>query len=741
MRIIGSLPLTCIVFLLGACGGGSDGSNDIPNTVSVDAGLRYGPGIGLQRTHNPEQFLTSEFFRTGALAEIGADSLYSVGGTGLGKTVAVIDTGIETGLSEFQARLHPSSADVVDADGRAFEDGWSHGTMVAGLLGAARDGHGMHGVAFDSEILAIRADDIGSCPNRCSYRESDLAIATSYAVEAGADVLNFSLGAGGDIAEDYAASLAAAAAAGKVLVFAAGNYGEDHPTNPAMFATRQAANGQALIVGATDRNGNLAPFSNRAGSARAHYLVVPGVGLETTVPDGDYTLIDGTSFATPLVSGAAAALWSAAPHLTAAEIVEILLTTARDLGVPGVDSIYGWGMLDLAAAAAPQGDVVVPQGIDAASRGPSLADSIIIFNGMLGGSSLPNGVKSLVLDRYERPYSIDITNLAKLARTKLDIADWFGLSRSRHEDYEISQDRFALSSVTIGDHIEAIEWKGQFGSTKLSFYMDPSGHLHNGLRPSVTRDLFGLEKIVYPFSMPAPQLGVTLEQSMSPNWTLFAKSATNRDVFKRQQDDSLQSSTLIGTSLRTDDDRLIKWQSGVQIGNSGTLGLDGRGAFRQGGMLQTAFTEFTFEQPVVHDTIIFGSFAVGRSAAQEARRSKPVTLGANWAQSWSIGLAKKNMLTPDDRFLMAISQPLRAIDPEIQTHIPVSRSISGAINYATRKLKLKQSGHETRLELGYILNLGAKNLLSINTKLRHQPDHRADLDNEFFAGLTLLHTF
>ncbi len=110
-----------------------------------------------------------------------------------------------------------------------------------------------------------------------------------------------------------------------------------------------------ILVGATNSRGQLAPWSNRPGRAMMrHWIVANGHGLKTAgaFANQGYLIASGTSFAAPRVSGAAAILHNRYPHLrrNPGATKSVLLRSATDLGAPGVDPVYGWGMLNVSRA-------------------------------------------------------------------------------------------------------------------------------------------------------------------------------------------------------------------------------------------------------------------------------------------------------------------------------------------------------------------------------------------------------
>lgn len=147
-------------------------------------------GAGL----DPNAFVTDEFLASRALAPINAQYAYARGYTGKGVLIAIVDSGLDVNHPEFHGRISPQlrnffnslgPEDVPDINRDGSIAG--HGTHVAGLAAAARDGQGMHGVAYDATILPLRAIGADAIPYS-PYHAIDRAI------QAGAQVLNGSYG-------------------------------------------------------------------------------------------------------------------------------------------------------------------------------------------------------------------------------------------------------------------------------------------------------------------------------------------------------------------------------------------------------------------------------------------------------------------------------------------------------------------------------------------------------------------
>jgi subtilisin family serine protease len=204
-----------------------------------------------------------------------------------------------------------------------------HGTHVAGIIAARRDnGLGAMGVADSVKIMAVRAVPNGD------ERDKDVANAIRYAVDNGAQIINMSFGKAyspGKTLVDEAVHYATER--GVLLVHAAGNDAKDLESEPNFPNPRYESGGQSRLwieVGASSWLGGeqlAADFSNY-GRTRVD-LFAPGVDIFSTLPGNDYGDQQGTSMAAPVVSGVAALVMSHFPNLTAVQVRDILLETAR----------------------------------------------------------------------------------------------------------------------------------------------------------------------------------------------------------------------------------------------------------------------------------------------------------------------------------------------------------------------------------------------------------------------------
>ncbi len=248
---------------------------------------------------------------------------------GVNVLVAVIDSGIDLTNRE----LANTVTDSFDALGSK-EGPHIHGTGVAGAIAA----HGrLMGSAPAVKILAIRA--FGAAAKGEESTSFVVLKGLDYAVAHGAQIINMSFAGPRDALIERA--IAAVAAKGIVMVAAAGNAG---PKSPPLYP---AANPVVIAVSATDAEDRLFAASNR-GSQIA--VAAPGVDIFLPAPDDKYQMTSGTSFSSAYVSGLIALMLERNPALKPDEVRATLTQTARDLGAPGRDDLFGAGEADAYAA-------------------------------------------------------------------------------------------------------------------------------------------------------------------------------------------------------------------------------------------------------------------------------------------------------------------------------------------------------------------------------------------------------
>jgi len=256
---------------------------------------------------------------------------------GMNVTIAVIDSGVDARHPE----LANSVADNFDALGSK-EGPHVHGTGIAGAIVAhAR----LMGSAPEARLLAIRAFGGGS--KGAESTSYVIVRALNYAAEHGAQIINMSFAGPKDPLIERA--IAATAARGILMVAAAGNAGAKSPP------LYPAANPNVIAVSGTDVQEKLFAASNRGNHIA---IAAPGADIFLPAPDEKYQITSGTSFSAAYVSGVAALIMERNPALKPNDVRAILLRTARDLGTPGRDDLFGAGNADAfaavtAAAAAP----------------------------------------------------------------------------------------------------------------------------------------------------------------------------------------------------------------------------------------------------------------------------------------------------------------------------------------------------------------------------------------------------
>lgn len=287
---------------------------------------------------------SSEQTESWGVGRVGALALHAQGNFGQGVKIAVLDTGIDPTHPEL-TNCYRGGINLVTPELPApLDDSWNgHGTHVAGILAAAGNGSGVVGVAPAAGLYAVKVVD-GSGYGTVS----DLVAGLEWVAANRMDIANISLGTSSPSLA-LEAACRATSQAGTLLVAAAGNTG-----NTGGAVLYPAAYGEVLAVSATARDDSVIWISATGPQIE---LAAPGADIRSTVPGGGYAVLTGTSQAAPHVAGVAALLLAAGlADLDGNGIADNrdlrlqLQRTAIDLGDPGVDARFGFGLVSTGAA-------------------------------------------------------------------------------------------------------------------------------------------------------------------------------------------------------------------------------------------------------------------------------------------------------------------------------------------------------------------------------------------------------
>ena len=266
------------------------------------------------------------------LGMIDADRVAS---PGPGKPLTIVDSGVDLSHPEFATR--PDTR--VLGEQRLVGNTEFHGTAVTSVAAAPANGVGIVGV-YPGALLGI-----WDASPRGILTSSALIQGIEAALSLGPGVINLSIG-GTTRSGFEELAIFDAVARGSIVVAASGNEREegDPPNYPASLP-------HVVTVGAIGQNGQVTSFSSTSAGMD---VVAPGESIVAGVPSwlspDLYETVDGTSFAAPMVSAAAAWVWTARPNLDASQVTELLRRSARDLETPGRDASSGFGILDVGNA-------------------------------------------------------------------------------------------------------------------------------------------------------------------------------------------------------------------------------------------------------------------------------------------------------------------------------------------------------------------------------------------------------
>ncbi len=753
---------------LSACGGGSSGGGPQAIPIAPVAPTPVPPPPP-PPTPTSANFNTAEYRRSSGPGFHSAATAYQSGASGQGVTVGVIDSGIDPTSHEFTGRISSQSYDATGA-GRALGDEDGHGTFVSRVIAAAKDDRDVHGIAYNATILALRADTPGSCTvsggdgneAKCGFSDASIAAGLNRAVDAGARVVNISLGGKGGNTASLIAAVNRATRAGIVIVVSAGNEGKTatpkyDPLNPSPFAQDILAAGNGLVIISTsvDDKSVISDFSNRAGLSKDSVLSALGSQIcceykadqiyRFEENGSNYVNVyNGTSFSAPQISGAAALLAQAFPNLTGKQIVTLLLTNARDAGDAGTDAIYGRGILDIARAFAPQGTTTlagtktaIPLSGAEGSTSAAMGDAAITSE----------GVDSIILDSYERAYNINLASGLTAAPQKQNLAPaLLSTGRSINSNIGPAHLAFSIQAGTQGSaEIVPLNLSARQNAVsrllagRVSAAIAKNTRFSIGIRQSAANQIAELQNThdtafvsatsaygeagfsqqpLSSFAVRRELKGFGITASAETGKVQVRNSAIQ--IFRRGQYDQYRyNGAGIAIDRKIGQVNIALAASYLNEANT-ILGARFADSFGQAGS-ETIFVDGTIAADLDKNWSLTGQWRQGWTSANRTQTILPgSTIRSN---AFTLDLIRNNAFINGDRIGLRLSQPLRVMGGGLALNVPLSYDYSSnSAVFGTRRYGLSPKGREIASEFLWIFPVKGGSVTT-NIFWRQEPGH------------------
>ena len=692
---------------------------------------------------------------------------------GEGVSAVVIDSGLDINHLEFENHYNvEDSYNFIDNNNDVSTGNNSHGTMVSSIISAKKDGNQIHGIAYKNNITSFKIID----------QDYDSSSGQFYENIPDNSIINLSWIIDGNITESVIEGLKEKFLQLKnrniLSIAATGNDSLDQPSYPARLANDSNLHGSIIAVGAVDQSKNIADFSSNCGDAMNFCLVAPGVEIYTAHSSTGSThyynrLSEGTSYAAPHVAGAAILLKSAWPHLTSAQLSEILLSSATDIGIKGVDPIYGKGLLNIAEAVSASGQNLLLSGSSLKSKGYELSDSAI-FSSPLFGDAYINIIKNLekavFFDDYGRDYKANLANKILFSNNSLyTIRD-----QNNHISNKILPHNFKDSSAKLYFNINYFQDNNMVNKDGLKFSVtDNSQNINissnNGFSFSQnfkdyyskmdfdfgfaynfnhtelgqSKKLIGggrMRSFFYenPFSSFVNSYDIKLNNNrnfhqiffgkdffnnhlnITSSYQLASKDRTFKEGVKKQN--SIMDMTM---SYKINNDTILASLGQLYEFNNNILNSKNYGAFSNSNDTKTKYLKFTYQKKLSNNLAINTSIA--HSFSKIEGNDIGIFRGYNDVAARSLGFNITHNNIAGGVIGFNYVEPMAVYKGKLHYDIAIARSDKGDILRESGVLSLKPRGRERNFEIFY--DKYFDNNLNINLEAIYQKNPNNNIYN------------
>lgn len=741
------LILLCTLILITSCGGGGGSSNVISDTNEVIYrnynSTPYTNTTAIENNNDYKNNNGLDNIKTAAAWKNIYGSPSSSNGLSLNSntasipktTVAVMDSGVDTNHPDLVNNIvqgydfYNKDSNPNPGDSYLNND---HGTHVAGIVAASFADGGIAGVAPEAYIMPLKMTDN---PGEI-FGGSLVSNAANYAKDNDAFVINNSWGEVsikhyftegtqtfyhyGPLTSTYSAINNANDFKNfinngeNVVIFASGNDGLNSETGKVnvykglddlVYVTSTILNLPSMIsrapkyanysinswltVAAVDESNKIADFSNGCGEAKNFCVVAPGVNIVSNVPtnsNSDYATasLTGTSMAAPFVSGAAALLKQGFPNLNGAQIVDLLTSTATDLGEAGVDEVYGHGIINLEKASTAQGVTTIAN-TDVENSIYTTANSYLTPGKIFGNKIDASNVYIGYLDKYQRSF---YTTMNNFIATKEDYEYKFNFITPPHKSTIINNFN--------GVELIAINFKGK---PVISFKRNNFSYTINAKKNNLYKK--------YDFINNNSQTDYFIDL-LSNNFKLFNYKFD--DFYSNYVDDTFNNTKLFQIGI---DKKFgfvnVNIENSILKENSAFLGTKVYGAFEQG--LKTKSNKLAFNSSIYISSNINLNFDYSKAiSAVKTNNYNPIQNFRFESQSLKLGMLCNECINKNEYFALNFIKSPKVTSGLMPINTIIGYDINGDYNESEQLLDLSPEAQENILEFRYQKNI-SKNII------------------------------
>ena len=665
----------------------------------------------------------------------------------------------------------------------------AHGTHVAGIIAAEKNGLGMHGVAYNADIVGVNlgVDWV--------TLDEDYLNAFKYVTDKGAKVINNSWGYQNELDPVYLvddisknksnwdkirraltpAIEYASITNDAITLFAAGNDGNNEPLNERPQPSIEAAapmvmpsllyyndsgtlkpfnaypTDESQIVGSRfvsvvslNSSNQLAFYSQKCGASARWCISAPGGeqtsltngGIISTVPNYEYGMMQGTSMATPVVSGALATILGASPSLKTEEAVAIMFETATDLGTNGVDDVYGWGLVNLQRALQPVGTTTLALGNTTTGAQMNFIGSRLTMPKIFPASILSKLPKNIVvLDKYKRAFNVPLKSVFRsTTHSKQSFADSLrSFTRYKKVQKFKASENFSMSFSENSnafnlDNLNGLNFDMTYQSSdKLTFSFAFNENAKDGM------ECYFDQSLRNPFTTSATDLySLSNSFKVRDNFNIglaFSFGKNNffdgNDKLDYQHEDNLQigSINLSYSPFKSID---FDFSAGVLNEENSVLGLNGKGAFN----MDDSKTYFMGTEMIIkpmNGLSVSASYYYGNSKSDNFSS----LMRLSDIQSESIAMKASYQVNKTDIFGVRANSPLYIRKATAMFDLPVARDAKENIIYRKQiKADLRSETREWDFSL-FAVRQTDNWQLQCESMIRLNPEHQGNVKNDY----------